>query len=94
MKLPNDSLKRLTLFESACKYPENNLPVNYSFVPCSDMKSTKKKMSHKYPGTAKVVAGSEYAASGFKRFFYGDHYRDSWTAEVEIPFLDLDTTKG
>ncbi|MCP5063659.1 MAG: hypothetical protein GY936_14525 [Ignavibacteriae bacterium] len=85
---------KLTLFESACKYPEKNLPINYSFVPCLDMKSTNEKMPQKHFGTVKVVAGSEYAAGSFKRFFYGDHYRTSWTAEVEIPFLDLDSTNG
>ena len=94
-KKSSESLNtHLTLFESACKYPDNDLPVNYSFIPCLDMKSTKEKMVYKYPSTTKVIAGAGYGASAFNRFFVGDHYRDAWTTEVEVPYLDLDTTKG
>ena len=84
----------LTLFESACNFPDNQLPVNYSFIPCQDIISITEKMVKKYPETIKVVAGPEYEAGSLKRFFFGDHYRDTWTAEVEVPYLDLDTTKG
>ena len=83
-----------TLFESACKYHENQLLVNYSFIPCEEVKSTKEKMAKKYPKSIKVVAGPEYEAGSLKRFFMGAHYRDSWTAKVEVPYLNLDTTKG
>ena len=94
-KKSNENKKtHFTLFESACKYHENQLPVNYSFIPCEDVKSTKEKMVKKNPKTIKVVAGPEYEAGSLKRFFLGDHYRDTWTAEVDVPYLDLDTTKG
>ena len=24
----------------------------------------------------------------------GDHYRDTWTKEIDVPYLNLDTAKG
>lgn len=84
----------LTLFESACKYPDNNLPVNYSFIPCLNKRAANSASLTPFDKTLEVQAGAEYEAGGLKRFFMGDHYRDSWTAEVEVPYLNLDTTKG
>ncbi|MFT7589249.1 MAG: hypothetical protein ACI959_001466, partial [Limisphaerales bacterium] len=37
-------------------------------------------------------AGAQYEASGFKRAFLGPHYRSTWTAPVNLPILNLDTT--
>lgn len=84
----------LTLFESACKYPDNNLPVNYSFIPCLNKSATNPVSLKPFDKTVKVQAGIEYEAGGIKRFFMGDHYRDAWLAQVEVPYLNLDTTKG
>ena len=36
-----------------------------------------------------VIADSEMEASGFTRFFLGDHWRDVWTDSVKLPILDL-----
>lgn len=51
-----------------------------------------------YEGTEDTVktlrADPEYAAGELHRFVWGDHYRDAWTAEVEVPVFDLDTKKG
>ncbi len=33
-------------------------------------------------------------ASGFKRFFFGKHYRKEWATEVEFEIIDLDTEAG
>lgn len=41
-----------------------------------------------------LAAGPEYAASGFKKFWLGKHYRDVWTTPVKINYLDLDTEAG
>lgn len=45
-------------------------------------------------GSAAVVPGPDYAASGFHRFWWGDHYRDTWTTEVRVPVLDLGSFAG
>ncbi len=44
--------------------------------------------------TVRVVPGANYAAGGFRRFFLGDHYRDLWATEIEVPYLDLKTFAG
>ncbi len=88
------SIHEQTLLISACEDVEDSTPLNYCLCPCRDMKPPKEKMERKYTEKTKVVAGSEYEAGGFKRFFVGDHYRDDWTAEIEVPYLDLDTTFG
>jgi hypothetical protein len=41
-----------------------------------------------------MVPGPDYTAGGFHRFFWGDHYRDAWTAEIRVPVLDLETFAG
>ena len=44
--------------------------------------------------SVRVVPGTDYAAGGFHRFFWGDHYRDAWTTEIRVPVLDLQTFAG
>ncbi|NNC83812.1 MAG: BamA/TamA family outer membrane protein, partial [Flavobacteriales bacterium] len=39
--------------------------------------------------TALVVPDSGFAASGFKRFWMGDLYRDLWTTPIEAPYLNI-----
>jgi Omp85 superfamily domain len=46
------------------------------------------------PGTVRVVPGADYAAGGLRRFFLGDHYRDTWGTEIEVPYLDLKAFAG
>lgn len=49
---------------------------------------------HWRPDSVWVIAGSEYAAGGVHRFFWGDHYRDEWTAPFAVQILDLGTFGG
>lgn len=49
---------------------------------------------HSSPDSIMVVAGPEYAAGGFHRFFWGDHYRDEWTTPFAVEILDLGTFGG
>lgn len=44
--------------------------------------------------TVSVAAGPLYRAGNFKRFFWGDHYRDAWTTRVDVPILDFETERG
>ncbi len=41
-----------------------------------------------------AVPGERFRAGAFRRWFYGDNYRDLWTTAVEFPVLDLDTVGG
>ena len=44
--------------------------------------------------TKVAPVGPQYAAGGLQRLWFGDGYRDLWTAPVELPVLDLRTTAG
>ena len=41
-----------------------------------------------------VVPGAIYHTGSIGRFFYGDHYRDLWTAPLTVPVLSLDEYAG
>src|SRR4051812_39729841 len=41
-----------------------------------------------------VVPGPIYRAGTLGRFFYGEHYRDLWTAPLTVPLLSLDHYAG
>ena len=48
-----------------------------------------------YTDSTRVVrADPRLSAGPVKRFFFGDSYRDAWTAEVAVPVLDLGREKG
>ncbi|MFT2011150.1 hypothetical protein ACMA1I_20945 [Pontibacter sp. 13R65] len=49
------------------------------------------------PGTVDSVtlqAGSHYKRGGFHTFFWGKHYRDAWTAPVQVKVFNMHETKG
>lgn len=46
------------------------------------------------PDSAEVIASPIYKAGSFKRFMLGDHYRDAWATEVEVPVLNFEQEKG
>ncbi len=45
-------------------------------------------------GTTAIVPGERYEAGWLGRFLFGSDYRDLWTAEIEVPVLDLHGYKG
>ncbi len=94
-----DPHAQFALYRSTCEaanghVSDDKVPRNNSYVPCKPDPEALAKMSGKYDTLATVVAGPEYAAGGLKRVFFGAHYRDTWTAPVRVPYLDLDTTFG
>jgi hypothetical protein len=42
----------------------------------------------------RIVPGEEYNAGKLHRLFFGNHWRDLWTTEIEVPLLDLDNFEG
>lgn len=40
----------------------------------------------------KIIPGPEYEAGGFKRWLWGNNYRDEWTIPATIRVLNLDST--
>ncbi|HSN61746.1 MAG TPA: hypothetical protein VLR49_12475, partial [Ferruginibacter sp.] len=43
---------------------------------------------------ATMPAGPQFAASGWKQFWWGKHWRREWLLPVSFPFFDIDTTAG
>ncbi|MDE2999822.1 MAG: hypothetical protein OXU79_12155 [Gemmatimonadota bacterium] len=41
-----------------------------------------------------MIPGERFQAGAFKRWFYGDNYRDLWNTPVEVAVLDLDSVGG
>lgn len=46
------------------------------------------------PDTVEIAAGPGYEAGPFKRFIWGDHYRDAWTTKINIPVMQFNPKKG
>ena len=44
--------------------------------------------------TVIMAAGLQYKASGWKKLWWGKHYRNEWMAPVKFPVIDLDATAG
>ncbi len=44
--------------------------------------------------THTVVLGERFRAGGFKKWFYGEDYRNLWTTSIEVPVLDLHNFAG
>lgn len=88
--------KTIILFDSGCSSasqgPNPKTPANLAYIPCFDEQNIPKKMTRIYPESVEVVAGAEYKASNWKQFWWGKHYRKSWTTPVKVPYLNLDTT--
>lgn len=44
--------------------------------------------------THTVVPGERYRSGAFRRWLYGDDYREVWITPIEVPVLDLDAAGG
>ena len=86
--------EQFVLYQSAIDVNDSDIPVNELFIPNRKSVSASTSMSETHPDSVKVIAGEEYSAGWFHRLFFGDHYRTSWTAPVEVPVLNPDTTFG
>jgi len=87
-----NSDKTFNLYQSACIEKSTKTLVNKSYSPCKGSLVESKTTTQSIEIEKTIIAGEEYEAGSVKRFFWGDHYRDSWTAPVTVPILNLDTT--
>jgi hypothetical protein len=87
------SFNQINLMHSACN-DVSKKRINTAFVPCVDSDKEEVKSGSAQRGYGEVAGGVEYEASGFKQAFMGAHYRDSWTAKVRVPYLELNSTFG
>lgn len=83
--------KNETLFNSACSEHGLRHPTNNHFVPCAE------RLPDNTGSTSALLmthSGGKYKAGFFTTKLLGKHYRDTWTADVNIPFLDLKQDKS
>lgn len=66
----------------------------YSFKPPTPQELEEQEYISYKDSTKLVVAGEEYNAGAFKKFWLGDHYRQEWTTPVKVPYLDMKTEAG
>ena len=79
------------LFESPCLKGEAENR-NTQFRPCDTINISVASKVKTISDAVKIAAGNEYASGGFKKAWFGQHYRASWTRLVEVPYLNMDTT--
>ncbi|MEJ6982542.1 metallophosphoesterase [Pedobacter sp. P351] len=66
----------------------------YAILP-KDASEIREEKQINYKDSVKVIAaGPQYEAGGFKRTFFGEHYRDTWATPVKVNYLDLSTFAG
>jgi len=80
------------VMQAPCVHPDEGITVNERLVPCLQEAYVLTEMSDEHPDSVKVAANPNYEHSGFVKFLFGKHYRDSWTAPVTVSMLDLDST--
>ncbi len=68
--------------------------VNTAYAPCKSLGDLTTSTQLFYPFPKKVAAGPAYDVGLWKRFWFGNHYRSTWTMPIEVPYLNLDTTFG
>jgi hypothetical protein len=49
---------------------------------------------HKATDSVSIVPGERYRAGKLKQWLAGAHYRQTWTAPVTVPVIDITTEKG
>ena len=89
-----EQTQEIKLFQAPCKVPDPKLLINDRLVPCLEEEYVLPEMTGEYPETVSIVANKKYEANGLKRLFLGTDYRRSWTTEINVPVLNLDTVGG
>ncbi|MBL4594893.1 MAG: BamA/TamA family outer membrane protein [Flavobacteriales bacterium] len=99
-KNSNFQINKEIILHNSLKNIEQYIIPKDSFLKAQKKHSNKsflKDVSAKsYPKNENFVntnAGN-YKASGFRKLLIGKHYRKTWNALIEVPILDMDTTKG
>jgi len=94
----NGSLNRtdeLVLFDSPCNESGSSIiPENFHYIPCRTETPTEETDNLTTATSQKISAGNAYEAGFSKKLLLGKLYRESWTATVDIPYLDLEKEKG
>ncbi len=83
------------LYQSACESDDSGAPVNTRWIPCKEVIKPTLTMDNRFADSVGIaIAGEQYKAGLIKKLLLGKLHRTSWTAEIKVPFLNLDTAKG
>lgn len=92
-KILNTETKEL--YQSSCNPDQSGAPINTRLVPCREKIFPAAHMNPAFADSiGSAVGGPEYKAGAIKKAFLGSLYRSSWTATIQVPFLNLDTARG
>ena len=84
-------IQRFPLYQSNCEQGPGEVPISIRSIPCEEpVKQVTSAVA--LPATISLSAGNEYKANKIKESWFGKHYRDSWTTQVTVPYLNMDTT--
>ncbi len=83
------------LFRSACGgETDSTIPINRFYIPCIEEEEFVVEKNTHFPAGPATVSGGVYPATGIRKMLLGSLHRATWQTPVEIPYLNLDTTKG
>lgn len=85
--------KEILLYKTIIDNANENADLPSNFANKSCLKDVSSTSFPENENNAIAVAGN-YNASWVKKLLMGTHYRSSWLQPVEIPILNMDTTKG
>jgi len=83
-----------TLYQSPCDSSRGKLPTNNIPLDCGTAETARQPTTVSLPDSSLVTAGAQYAAGPLQRWFFGDHYRSTWTQPITVPVLPLDSMYG
>jgi len=66
----------------------------YAIPPKGRTEIAEEKQINYKDSTRVIAAGEQYKANFLQRRLYGEHYRDTWAANIVAPYLDLSTYAG
>lgn len=86
--------KNVEVYQSACERDDSGAPLNTRVVPCEHEIPPVHQEQNLKETVGVAIGGKQYKAGPIKRAVLGSLYRSSWTAQIEAPYLNLDTVKG
>lgn len=86
--------KRMKILQAPCKTPMAGVQVNQRLVPCLDDRYVLPVMTTTPREHVSIAANPHYHAGPVKRMLLGEHYRKSWTTQVDVPEINLDQFAG
>ncbi len=66
----------------------------YAIQVKAEEKSAEEKIISYADSSKIIIAGDTFKAGKFKRYLFGEHYRDTWAIPINVKYLDMKTFGG